>query len=72
MIEAGDAIESEVGLMLQLAAVTGTRRAELAALPWTDMADGVLTIDSAIESDRRSGRAVPTRRERPRTNVLPA
>ncbi len=35
--------------MLRLAAVTGARRAELAALQWTDVADGVLTIDSAIE-----------------------
>jgi integrase len=58
VIEAGDTIGSEVGLMLRLAAVTGARRAELAALQWTDVADGVLTIDSAIETDRRSGRTV--------------
>lgn len=57
-IDSGDAIGSEVGLMLRLAAVTGARRAELAALQWRDVADGVLTIDSAIETDRRSGRTV--------------
>ena len=44
--------------MLRLAAVTGARRAELAALQWTDVADGMLMVDSAVETDRRSGRAV--------------
>ncbi len=58
VIAVGDAIGSEVGLMLRLAAVTGARRAELAALQWTDVVDGVLTVDSAIEIDRRSGRTV--------------
>jgi len=58
VIAVGDAIGPEVGLMLRLAAVTGARRAELAALRWTDVADGVLTVDSAIEIDRRSGRTV--------------
>ncbi len=53
VIAAGDAIGSEVGLMLRIAAVTGARRSELAALQWTDVTDGVLTIDSAIEIDRR-------------------
>ena len=56
VIEAGDSIGPEIELMLRLAAVTGARRAELAALQWTDVADGVLTVDSAIEIDRRSGR----------------
>ena len=58
VIQAGDTIGSELGLMLRLAAVTGARRSELAALQKTDGADGVLTIDSAIETDRRSGRVV--------------
>ena len=39
VIVAGDALGSEIGLMLRLAAVTGARRAELAALQWTDVAD---------------------------------
>ena len=55
VIAAGDAIGSEVGLMLRVAAVTGARRAELAASRWDDVVDGVLVIDSAIETDRRSG-----------------
>jgi integrase len=58
VIEAGDSIGAEVGLMLRLAAVTGARRAELAALRWDDVVDGVLVIDSAIETDRRSGSTV--------------
>ena len=58
VVLAGDAIGAEVGLMLRLAAVTGARRAELAALQWADVVDGVVTIDSAIETDRRSGRTV--------------
>jgi integrase len=58
VIEVGDSIGPEVGPLLRLAAVTGARRAELAALQWTDVADGVLTVDSAIEVDRRSGRTV--------------
>jgi integrase len=70
VIAAGDAIGSEVGLMLRVAAVTGARRAELAALQWTDVADGVLTIDSAIEIDRRRGRSHwLMRRRRLRTSV---
>jgi integrase len=58
VIAVGDEIGADVGLMLRLAAVTGARRSELAALQWTDVADGVLTVDSAIETDRRSGRTV--------------
>jgi integrase len=58
VIEAGDSIGAEVGLMLRLAAVTGARRAELAALRWDEVVDGVLLIDSAIETDRRSGSTV--------------
>jgi integrase len=48
VVRAGDAIGPEVGLMLRLAAVTGARRAELAALRWEDVADGVVTIDSGM------------------------
>ncbi len=39
VIAVGDSIGSGVGLMLRLAAVTGARRAELAALQWTDVVD---------------------------------
>ena len=54
VIVAGDSLGSEVGLMLRLAAVTGARRAELAALRWDEVIEGVLTIDSSIEVDRRA------------------
>ena len=42
-------------LALRLAAMTGARRAELAALRWTEVDDGILTIDSAIEVIRHPG-----------------
>jgi len=35
--------------------MTGARRSELAALRWTDVDDGMLTIDSAIEVIRHPG-----------------
>ncbi len=42
-------IDPAAVLAFRITAVTGARRAELAALQWTDVADGQLTIDSAIE-----------------------
>jgi len=42
-------IDPAAALMLRVAAVSGARRAELAALQWSDLRDGLLTIDSAIE-----------------------
>jgi hypothetical protein len=39
-IAAGDAIGSENGLMLPIAAVTGACRAELAASQWSDVVHG--------------------------------
>jgi integrase len=57
VMAAAATIDPAAELMLRVAAVTGARRAELAALRWTDLDDGVLTIDSAIEfvsvGDRR-------------------
>jgi integrase len=44
-------IDPAAALALRLAAVAGARRAELAALQWTDQRDRMLTIDSAIEFD---------------------
>lgn len=46
-------IDPAAALALRIAAVAGARRAELAALQWTDVADGQLTIDSAIEFVKR-------------------
>jgi integrase len=57
VMDAAAAIDPAAALMLRIAAVSGARRAELAALQWTDLHDGELTIDSAIEivssADRR-------------------
>jgi integrase len=62
---------------LRLAAVAGVRRAELAALRWDDVRDGLLTIDSAIETVRRDGghpelRDAPTKTANVRTVALDA
>ncbi len=46
-------IDPAAVLALRIAAVTGARRAELAALQWTEVVDGQLTIDSAIEFVKR-------------------
>jgi len=49
VVAAAAAIDPAAALMMRIAAVSGARRAELAALQWTDLRDGMLTIDSAIE-----------------------
>ena len=49
VMTAAASIDPAAALMLRIAAVSGARRAELAALQWTDLRDGMLTIDSAIE-----------------------
>jgi integrase len=56
VISAAATIDLAAALALRLAAVAGARRAELAALQWTDQRDGLLTIDSAIEITSRGGR----------------
>ena len=43
------------GVALRLAAVAGLRRAELAALQWTDLAGNQLTVDSSATIVRRDG-----------------
>ena len=53
VMTAAATIDPAAVLALRIAAVTGARRAELAALQWTDVADGQLTIDSAIEFVKR-------------------
>ena len=59
VIAAADEHDRAAGLALRLAAVAGARRAELAALRWSDLVDGRLTIDSAIEVTKRGdGRPV--------------
>ncbi|MGB1653401.1 MAG: site-specific integrase, partial [Acidimicrobiales bacterium] len=50
VIAAAESFDPAAALALRIAAMTGARRAELAALRWTDVDDdGMLTIDSAIE-----------------------
>ena len=58
VIEAAGALDPAAALALRLAAVGGLRRAELAALQWTnfDFEAGQLTVDSSI-TVRRSGDA---------------
>jgi integrase len=51
VMAAAASIDPAAALMLRIAAVSGARRAELAALQWTDLRDAQLTIDSAIEFD---------------------
>jgi hypothetical protein len=56
------------GLALRLAAVTGARRAELAALQWSDLDGDRLTIDSSlaiIRHGRKGDRQTPTLRDDP-------
>jgi integrase len=53
VMAAAASIDPAALLALRLAAVAGARRAELAALRWTDVHDGQLTTDSAIEIVKR-------------------
>jgi integrase len=41
-------VEPQAAVALRLAAVTGARRSELAALRWEDLHEGRLVIDSSI------------------------
>jgi integrase len=62
VMTAAATIDPAAVLALRIAAVAGARRAELAALRWTDVADGQLTIDSAIEFVKR-GDGAPEMRD---------
>ncbi len=53
VMAAAATIDPAALLGLRIAAVAGARRAELAALQWTDVVDSQLTIDSAIEFVKR-------------------
>ena len=48
VLAAAEEVNEMAPIALRLAAITGARRAELAALRWTDLDGAVLTIDSAI------------------------
>jgi integrase len=55
VIKAATDSDPLAGLALRVAAVAGARRAELAALRWTDLDGSVLAIDSAITIIRGEG-----------------
>jgi integrase len=59
-------IEPQAAVALRLAAVTGARRAELAALRWVDLSAGRLVVDSSIVILRsHDGLRRPTLRDDP-------
>jgi integrase len=60
VIDAARALDAGAGLAIRLAAVTGARRAELAALRWEDLDGDRLTIDSAIGTIRSGSRGDPS------------
>jgi integrase len=76
VIDAAGSFDPAAGLAFRIAAMTGARRAELAALRWEDVdEDGMLTIDSAIEVIRHPGeprelRDAPTKTGNARTITL--
>jgi len=65
VIQAAAEINEFAGLCIRLAAETGARRGELAALRWTSYADGLLVIDSqvviATHDDKRTPELQPTK-----------
>ncbi len=74
-IAAATGFDPAAGLALRLAAIAGARRAELAALRWSDVHERELTIDSAIEVVSRGDgnpelRDAPTKTANVRTLVL--
>lgn len=61
-------VEPAAGVALRLAALTGARRSELAALRWVDLQDDRLTIDSSLAIIRHGSAgspATPTLRDDP-------
>ena len=56
VLAAGRGIEERAELMLRIAAVTGARRSELAALRWDDLVGTRIRIDSAIATFRLGDR----------------
>jgi integrase len=62
---AAGSIEPHAAIALRLAAVTGARRSELAALRWEDVQEGRLVIDSSIAILRTRDGAKPMLRDDP-------
>lgn len=59
VLEAAATIDPAAVLALRLAAITGARRSELAALRWADLDGDRLVVDSAIETVRTGRRGEP-------------
>jgi integrase len=59
VIEAAAGIDPAAALALRVAAVTGARRSEIAALRWIDLDGDRVVIDSAIETVRTGRRGDP-------------
>ena len=59
VLAAAAAFDEAAGVALRLAAVTGARRAELAALRWDDLEGDRLTIDSSVAIIRHGSRDDP-------------
>jgi integrase len=59
VLDTAAGFDAAAALALRIAAVAGARRAELAALRWSDVAGDRLTIDSAIETERHGRRGDP-------------
>jgi integrase len=57
VLEAAAHIDPAAALALRIAAVTGARRSEIAALRWDDLKDDRLTIDSSVAVRRDPGQA---------------
>jgi integrase len=63
VVLAAGSIDAGAALAFRLAAVTGARRSELAALRWDDLKDGRLRIDSSVAVIRFGTHAVPAEPE---------
>lgn len=59
VVKAAAEISEFAGLCIRLAAETGARRGELAALRWASYVDGLLVIDSQVVMVERSGKREP-------------
>ncbi|MCU0270906.1 MAG: site-specific integrase [Acidimicrobiales bacterium] len=67
VLAAAERVHDMAPIALRLAAITGARRAELAALRWVDLDGDVLTIDSALSAvpEEVDGTVVTVKRDDP-------
>jgi integrase len=60
VLDAAVKVEPGAALAVRLAAVSGARRSELAALRWDDLTGNRLRIDSSVAVLRPGGLVTPT------------